>query len=173
MSQKRSGAAALIAAGLVGAMAPALALAQPMTSGQSDYVEHCGGCHGIQGVSAPAKVPQLRGRAGYYLCTPEAREYMARLPNVAHSATSDEQLADILNFVAFDLGQSGKAVVADRYTAAEVGRLRRSPLSGGDLVAMRARLVRQLIGKCRAPTSLMDYFDHADASDSRAGASRQ
>lgn len=137
----------------------AFASAQVMTSAQSDYVEHCGGCHGVQGVSAPAKVPQLKGRAGYYLCTPEARAYMGRLPNVAHSSTSDEQLADILNFIAFDLGRPGKPIIAQPYTAAEVGRLRRAPLSSGDLVATRARLVRQLIGKCAAPASMMGFYD--------------
>ncbi|MFD2428854.1 hypothetical protein ACFSUK_13245 [Sphingobium scionense] len=28
---------------------------------RSDYVENCGGCHGVQGSAAPAALPELRG----------------------------------------------------------------------------------------------------------------
>ncbi|MDI1295314.1 MAG: hypothetical protein PSY12_05430 [bacterium] len=30
---------------------------------RSDYVENCGGCHGVQGSAAPAELPELRGRS--------------------------------------------------------------------------------------------------------------
>ena len=67
--------------------APAMAWAAPglpeLTTPQSDYVEHCSGCHGMQGDSAPAEIPVLRDRIGYFLCTQEGREYLIRLPNVA------------------------------------------------------------------------------------------
>jgi hypothetical protein len=95
--------------------APALAYAQStlpelaglpeLTTPQSDYVEHCSGCHGMQGNSAPAEIPVLRDRVGYFMCTREGREYLIRLPNVAYSAiTDDQQLADMMNFVVFGLG---------------------------------------------------------------------
>ncbi|HEX7938901.1 MAG TPA: hypothetical protein VF483_07885, partial [Gemmatimonadaceae bacterium] len=71
---------------------------------QSDYVEHCGGCHGIQGVSFPARVPQLRGKVGHFLCTPQSRAYLLRLPNVALSSLDDDRLAATMNFVVFQLG---------------------------------------------------------------------
>ncbi len=76
-----------------------------LTVAQSDYVEHCSGCHGMQGNSAPADIPVLRGRVGYFLCTPAGRDYLIRLPNVAYSAIGDnDELADMMNFVAFGLG---------------------------------------------------------------------
>ena len=56
-----------------------------LTRPQSDYLERCGGCHGIEGVSAEQLVPTLRGRAGYFLCTKSGREYLVRLPSVATS----------------------------------------------------------------------------------------
>ena len=76
-----------------------------LTVAQSDYVEHCSGCHGMQGNSAPAEIPVLRDRVGYFMCTQQGREYLIRLPNVAYSAISDNQeLADMMNFVVFGLG---------------------------------------------------------------------
>ena len=76
---------------------PALPL---LTTPQSDYVEHCSGCHGMQGNSAPADIPVLRDRVGYFMCTPEGRDYLIRLPNVAYSAITDNQeLAEMMNFV--------------------------------------------------------------------------
>lgn len=65
---------------------------------KADYVEHCAGCHGVQGLSAPAKLPELRGRVGYMMCTADTRAYLLRLPNIAKSRISDnQQLADMLN----------------------------------------------------------------------------
>jgi hypothetical protein len=85
-----------------------LAQAEPalprLTTPQSDYVEHCSGCHGMQGNSAPAEIPVLRERVGYFMCTPEGRDYLIRLPNVAYSAITDnQQLADMMNFVVFEV----------------------------------------------------------------------
>ena len=58
---------------------------------RSDYVENCGGCHGVQGSAAPAALPELRGRVGWFLCTPQTRAYLIRLPNVALSRIKDNQ----------------------------------------------------------------------------------
>ena len=68
---------------------PAPAMSGVLTLPQSDYIEQCGGCHGIQGTSAPADIPVLRERVGYYMCLPEGRAYLLRLPNVAHSRIAD------------------------------------------------------------------------------------
>lgn len=79
--------------------APTLAAESEFSLPQSDYVEHCGGCHGVQGNSAPAAVPVLRGRIGWFLCTPQSRAYLIHLPNVAYSRITDNaQLADLVNF---------------------------------------------------------------------------
>ena len=44
---------------------PELTTLPELTGPQSDYVEHCSGCHGMQGNSAPAEIPVLRDRVGY------------------------------------------------------------------------------------------------------------
>jgi hypothetical protein len=125
---------------------------------QVTYLERCGGCHGIQGHSAASLVPRLQGQVGSFLCLPEGRSYLIRLPSVALSPLSDGELASLMNFVVFDLG----GVPGDRarfppYTAAEVGTLRKQPLNEVALVGYRAAVVTRLIQQCGAPSTLRDY----------------
>jgi cytochrome c553 len=125
---------------------------------QSTYLERCGGCHGIQGLSSPGEVPTLRGQVGYFLCTPQARAYLVRLPSLAASPLSDRDLADLLNFVVFDLGGARETGGSSRkFTEAEVGALRTRPLKDVALARYRAGLVEELISGCAAPASLRQY----------------
>jgi hypothetical protein len=137
-----------------GASAPGL---PTMSSAQSDYVEHCAGCHGIQGLSFPARVPRLRDRVGYFTCTDEGRRYLLRLPNVALSATDDDQLADIMNFVVFGLGGKSAEGATRRFTPAEVGLVRHDPLSSVSLTKTRATLVGRISKQCRLSKGALDF----------------
>lgn len=126
---------------------------------RSDYVENCGGCHGVQGLSAPAELPELRDRVGYFMCTPESRAYLIRLPNVAHSRITDnQQLADMVNFVVFGLGGASVPAGSSPFTADEVTRERKFALSSASLTAERARHVETAIRKCHAPASLRQFY---------------
>lgn len=126
-----------------------------MDLAQSNYVEHCGGCHGIQGDAAPANLPTLRGRVGWFMCTPEARSYLMRLPNVARSRITDnDDLADLLNFMVFSLGGTSTPKGAKPFTGAEVARERQNPFTSVSLVKTRATMVDTLVKRCGAPASL-------------------
>jgi len=125
---------------------------------QSTYLQYCGGCHGIQGISAPHEVPNLRGQVRSFLCTPAGRAYLVRLPNVALAPISDALLAEVMNFVVFDLdGSSSTVPDTTSYTAAEVARLRQRPLTDTGLADYRERIVTELIDRCGAPASLRAY----------------
>ena len=159
-----AGGTAAIATGGVGnaatvpGMASAGRIADPLQA-RSDYVENCGGCHGIQGDSAPALLPVLKGRVGWFMCTPEARAYLVRLPNVAHSRITDNaELADLLNYVVFTLGAASTPAGAPPFTAAEVTRERPHALNDVSLIRLRARLVDQVVRACRAPASLRALY---------------
>jgi len=137
--------------------APAL---PELTAPQSDYVEHCSGCHGMQGNSAPAEIPVLRDRVGYFMCTREGRDYLIRLPNVAYSAITDNQeLADMMNFVVFGLGGHSTPRNAKPFTAVEVAKLRTRALTTQSLIAARAEVVDKLVGSCAAPQSMKFFYD--------------
>jgi hypothetical protein len=131
-----------------------------LTTPQSDYVEHCSGCHGMQGNSAPADIPVLRDRVGYFMCTPAGRDYLIRLPNVAYSAIDDNQeLADMMNFVVFGLGGKSAPAKARPFTAAEVAGLRSHALATESLIGIRAEIVEGMHGKCDAPDSMRFFYD--------------
>ncbi|KHS46756.1 cytochrome c family protein [Novosphingobium subterraneum] len=127
---------------------------------KADYVEHCAGCHGVQGLSAPARLPELRGRVGYMMCTADTRAYLLRLPNIAKSRISDnQQLADMLNFMVFGLGGTSVLAGTKPFTAAEVGYERQFALTSASLVRERMRHVETAIGKCGAPASFRNFYN--------------
>ncbi len=126
---------------------------------RADYVEHCGGCHGVTGDTVPARLPELAGRVGWFMCTPAARAYLIRLPNVAHSRITDNaQLADMMNYVVFVIGGSSAPVGTRPFTADEVARERPLALTNANLTAERDRLTRQLVRQCHAPASIRDLY---------------
>lgn len=124
---------------------------------QTQFMLGCGGCHGTLGESPPLSVPVLRGRAGYFLCTPEGREYVIRLPNVSRALLSDADLANVMNFVTFKLGERSAPPKAALFTAEEVARIRARPLNALPLNAFRRKVVKTLVSRCGAPRDMLDY----------------
>ena len=89
------------------------------------------------------------------MCDADARTYLIRLPNIAHSRITDNaELADLLNYVVFDIGGTSAPAASLPFTAEEVTRERPQALTDVSLVALRARLVERIIRKCKAPASL-------------------
>lgn len=142
-----------------------------LTTPESDYVEHCSGCHGMQGNSAPAAVPVLRNRVGYFMCSKEGRDYLIRLPNVAYSAISDNQeLADMMNFVVFGLGGNSAPRHARPFSAAEVAKLRAQALTTESLIATRAEIVDNLVRSCAVPDTMKFFYDKQKYGDQKSAA---
>jgi hypothetical protein len=147
-----------LAAATAGAAVPYTHSTSRLTPVQVAYLTSCGGCHGIEGVSAPQSVPTLRHLTGSFLCTREGREFVVRIPDVALSTLSDRMLTRVMNWVVFDLGAPVAAGrESDRYTVAEVARLRREPLTQTGLTAYRQQLVARLQARCAAPAGLSIY----------------
>jgi cytochrome c553 len=121
------------------------------------YLEGCGGCHGLRGRSVQLLVPQLHDQVGYLLCTQEGRDYAIRLPNVAFSRLSDGDLANVMNYVMFQIGGASAPANAKPYTAQEVGHLRRDPLTVTDLKARRRHVVEGILARCGNAAGLLDY----------------
>lgn len=136
-----------------------------LSAAQVAYLTSCGGCHGIEGKSAPGAVPTLRGLTGSFLCTRQGRDFIIRLPDVALTPLSDRKLTEVMNFVVFDLGApvagGGKA---SPYSVAEVSRLRRHPLTDTGLTVYRNRVVAGLATRCRVPPELNVYAAQVTAS---------
>lgn len=125
-----------------------------MSHAQTQYALRCGGCHGTVGLSPPASVPVLRGRAGYFLCTAEARRYLVQLPNIAGAQLDDAGLTELLNFITAGLGG---AAHGRPYSVEEVATYRRDARAIDPTTLPRKRIIADLIRKCGAPADLFDY----------------
>lgn len=110
--------------------ATAVVLAAPLVSAataQFNYMLHCQGCHLPDGKATPGIIPPLVG-AGRFLSAEGGREYLIRVPGVALSTISDEELAALLNWM---LEQFSATELPDGfipYTASEVNEQRQRPL---------------------------------------------
>lgn len=113
------------------------------------YLTHCGGCHGIEGISGPTFVPNLRNTVGRFACSKEGREYLIRVPGVSMSLIRDDALlADVMNFVLFRLGGSSTPVGTQPYTADEIHLLRTHPVSYLDFMKHRSQILERSLQQC-------------------------
>ena len=86
-----------------------------------DYLLHCSGCHLPDGTGAPPEVPSLRGPMGALVATPEGRDYIARVPEVAQAPLGDDALARVLNWVLLEFNGETLPRSFRLLDAAEVG----------------------------------------------------
>lgn len=140
-------------------------------SPRTNYLERCGGCHGTDGHSTSTLVPDLKDRVGYFLCNADSRDFMGRLPNIVFSGLNAPQLAALLNYVVFGLGAASAPRGARPYTAAEVARDLRSPLTTTNLLAYRRRIVKRVIEECGAPESFLTLYNPPRSPSMTADAS--
>lgn len=131
---RRHAAAALCL--LLGHAAPAMELAQ------QDYILHCQGCHLADGGGAPGKVPSFRDFLGYFLHVPGGREFLVRVPGVAHTPLDDARTAAVMNWVLDNFSRGQLPADHRPFTAEEVGHLRADALL--DVNARRAELLRAI-----------------------------
>jgi hypothetical protein len=118
---------------------------------RTTYLTKCGGCHGIEGQSGQTYIPTLRGRAGALTCTAEGRSYLLEVPGVSMSLIRDDTLmAQVMNFVLFDLGGGSTPQGTAPFTAQEVHARRGHPLSTTDLPSVRAGVWARAIRACAA-----------------------
>ena len=89
-----------------------------------DYLLHCSGCHLPDGSGAPPEVPSLRGPMGALVATPEGRDYIARVPEVAQAPLADDALARVLNWVLLEFNGQTLPRGFRLMDAAEVGAAR-------------------------------------------------
>jgi mono/diheme cytochrome c family protein len=110
------------------------------TSGPAlDYALNCQGCHRADGSGTPGSVPALAGSVGRFLRVPGGRQYLVRVPGVAQAPLDDAALAAVLNWILARFGGDDAPRDVVPYTAAEVGPLRRSPLT--DVERVRRQLI--------------------------------
>lgn len=115
-----------------------VALADP----SADYILNCRGCHGPDGRGIAGGAPSFRDDVAKFLWVPGGREYLIQVPGTAQSELSDARTAALLNWIlhAFSPNQVPPDFVP--YTAEEVARWRRVPLT--DVDGVRRRLTEAI-----------------------------
>ena len=127
----------------ISAMGDALAGVDNPARARMNYMLNCQGCHGPAGRGThDGSVPAMQGFVGRFLTVEGGREFLVQVPGSANAALDDTQLAEVLNWI---LQTMSAEVLPERwepYTAAEVGPLRKEPLT--EIEHARAALVRRL-----------------------------
>jgi hypothetical protein len=101
---------------------------------------NCMGCHLADGSGEPGRVPSIRRSLVLFSATPLGREFVIRVPGVAQSPLSDEDIAALLNWLARNLSDLPLPSSFADYSAAEVQRSRSRPLAR--VSVLRARLMK-------------------------------
>lgn len=136
--------AAVAQATVIGKQARIAAHAESVTrtsSVRSQFVLHCAGCHGLDASgSVVGNVPDMR-RLGRFLRVDGGREFVIKVPGVMGSGLSDQQVAEVTNWVLSTLAADSVPPAHTTYTADEVRRARAAPLL--DVAATRTQLVER------------------------------
>jgi len=107
------------------------------------WMLHCQGCHRADGEATGDQVPALRGTVAKFLAVPGGREYLIRVPGVAMASMDDESIAALANWMLHEFDEENIPADFARYSASEVGVLRKSPL-GSEAGSVREGLMEEI-----------------------------
>ncbi|QDH25992.1 hypothetical protein D5366_10155 [Neokomagataea tanensis] len=104
----------------------------------------------MEGQSGDSGIPSLRDHVDVFLCSKEGRAYLGQVPGVSMSLIrSDQELADVLNFMVFQFGGESLQPNTKPYTAAEVHALRQHPVKVDDIMTYRAEILGRALPACQ------------------------
>ena len=141
------GAAAVVVVGAARAEsehAPLPGVASPRQA-QIDYMLKCQGCHRPDGSGDRYSNPPMNGAVAHFLKVPGGREYLGRVPGVATTDLDGVRLANLLNWTLYRFDRANVPNDFKPYDAAEIRRLRASPLRV-EAARTRAQLVAKMPG---------------------------
>lgn len=134
--RKRSRIAATLPIALLLCTAPVSSWAKDP---ESLYRMECQGCHLSDGGGGLESIPALTNHVARFLDVPGGREYLLQVPGVALSPLSDQELADVLNWMLRSFGPPEPVSRNAPYTVDEIAQWRKRPLA--DVAKRRAELV--------------------------------
>lgn len=114
---------------LVGVLLTGSALLADDERVQVNYMLHCQGCHLAEAEGLVGKVPPMKDFVGYFMHSKEGREFLIRVPGVAHSALNDSEITELMNWLITTFSGDQLPDEFAPFTVAEVARLRQDPVS--------------------------------------------
>lgn len=123
---------------------PVVFAAQSVGSPRLNFVLHCAGCHAMDGSGNNASgIPNLRGTIGNFLKVEGGRDYLAQVPGASQSPLSDQETAELLNWMLREFSAKELPATPKLYSADEVRQLRRRPLA--DVMKRRIEVTDKLL----------------------------
>jgi cytochrome c553 len=93
-----------------------------------NWALNCQGCHRPDGTGSAGTTPSVAGTVAKFLWVAQGREYLTRVPGVATSPLSDQELSEVLNWMLWRFDREDLPANFRPFSAAEVGELRKRPL---------------------------------------------
>lgn len=113
--------------------------------GRQNYILNCQGCHLADASGSSGVVPRMSNFVGYFLHVDGGREFIVRVPGAANAPISDQELADLMNWLLVNFSKEQIPAGFIPYTGEEVGELRSRPLI--DISGTRAGLIARVKDK--------------------------
>jgi cytochrome c553 len=133
---------AILVLGTLLGLVPLFALASEGRA-HSNYALRCSGCHGMEGGGSPgAGIPDFREYIGAFARDDEGRTYVLQVPGVRSANLSDDETAEVINYVMRTWGGKSLARNYAEFTADEVTARRAHSVQ--DIVAFRRKIVARL-----------------------------
>jgi mono/diheme cytochrome c family protein len=95
---------------------------------RQNYLLHCMGCHGEDGLGLEGRVPSFRNTLARISASPQGRDYVLRVPGVTQATLGDRETAEVLNWVLAEFSSKEVAQRIAPFAQAEVARARQQPL---------------------------------------------
>lgn len=110
-----------------------------------DFLLHCSGCHGQDGMGNPAKgIPQFKNQIGHFARTSEGRAFLMQVPGLLSARLSDERAAAVTTWIIREFAGPSLPEGFQPYTAAEAKRYREA--RPADVIGKRNALYAELLG---------------------------
>ena len=95
---------------------------------RQNYILNCQGCHLPDGSGSEGNVPKMNDFVGYFLHVPGGREFIVQVPGAAGAPISDQELADVMNWMLLNFSKNELPDPFIPYSAEEIAKLRKEPL---------------------------------------------
>ena len=112
---------------------------------RQNYILNCQGCHLPDGSGSEGNVPKMNDFVGYFLHVPGGREFIVQVPGAAGAPISDQELADVMNWMLLNFSKNELPDPYVPYSAEEIGKLRKEPLI--DMHHRREELIARIRDK--------------------------
>ena len=95
---------------------------------RQNYILNCQGCHLPDGSGSEGNVPKMNDFVGYFLHVPGGREFIVQVPGAAGAPISDQELADVMNWMLLNFSKNELPDPFVPYDSEEIAKLRKEPL---------------------------------------------